>query len=51
MDHKTVILIVEVELDYTPGIFHTPESAKNAVEHILQTRIPHYNPKVQIQKD
>jgi hypothetical protein len=51
MDRIKVKLIVEVELDIIPGAFHTPESAQACVQAILTSRISHYNPRVQIQKD
>lgn len=39
-------LEVYVDLDETPGTFHSKESAKNVVARILNERIPHYNPIV-----
>lgn len=45
------ILTVYVNLDPVPGIFNTPESAREAVESLLKRTIPHYNPQVYVSKD
>lgn len=41
-----ICLEVYVDLDRTPGAFHTPESAREQVERILKEMIPHYEPRV-----
>lgn len=48
-DRKTATLVVAVELDGVPGTFHTPESAQENVQAMLNSMIPHYNPTVKIQ--
>lgn len=45
------LLTVYVKLDPIPGAFHTPESAREAVESLLERTIPHYEPKVHVSKD
>ncbi len=40
--------VVYVDLDPVPGVFHTQESAQNALTHILRESIPHYNPMVSL---
>lgn len=45
-EKKRIKLEVYVDLDRTPGTFHTKESARNAVDAILKDSIPHYNPTV-----
>lgn len=39
-------LLISVQLDAVPGLFHTPGSAKRTVEQILNDRIGHYQPQV-----
>lgn len=48
MERETVKLEIVVELDPIPGAFHTEKSARETVEAILLSRIPHYNPRVLI---
>lgn len=43
---RRVMLNVIVDLDNTPGVFHTEESARASVEAMLLSRIGHYNPVV-----
>lgn len=50
MERKSVTLVVTVELDGVPGTFHTPESAQENVQAMLNSMIPHYHPTVEIQK-
>lgn len=40
--------LVCVDLDPTPGAFHTEKSAEEFLGTILQDRIPHYNPVVSL---
>lgn len=47
---QRIMLEVMVDLDAMPGAFHTPESAKEHVQAILLSRIPHYDPIVLIAK-
>lgn len=44
-------LAVYVDLDPTPGVFHTAESAANYVRNILNISVGHYNPVVSIEED
>lgn len=43
---QRIALMVLVDLDPVPGMFHTREQAKEAVESILLSRVGHYNPVV-----
>lgn len=43
---ERIMLHVMVNLDPVPGTFHTPESAREMIEGILISRIPHYDPVV-----
>jgi hypothetical protein len=43
---ERIKLEVYINLDPTPGVFHTAESAQATIRNILQTYIPHYNPTV-----
>lgn len=45
-----VKLDVYVDLDPVPGAFHSKESARNIIAHMLRERIGHYNPTVSIAK-
>jgi len=47
MKRKRIKLVVWVDLDPVPGTFHTPESAKENVQAILKSSIPHYNPMLE----
>lgn len=46
MDRERIMLSVMVDLDPVPGTFHTPESARDSVQAILLSSIPHYEPIV-----
>jgi len=48
---ERIMLTVIVDLDPTPGVFHTPESAKQAIEATLLSRIGHYNPVVLLHEE
>lgn len=50
MERKRVVLEVIIDLDPVPGTFHTPESAEEVVQAILNSSIPHYHPNVKIKK-
>jgi hypothetical protein len=50
LEDNRITLEVSVRLDPVPGAFHTKESAKNIVAHMLKERIGHYDPKVTIPK-
>jgi hypothetical protein len=43
-----IALVVYVDLDPTPGPFHSKESAQNNVRGILESQINHYNPVVSL---
>lgn len=45
-----VKLAVYVDLDNTPGVMHSAESARNTVAAIINDRISHYNPVVSIEQ-
>lgn len=49
MDKTRIKLAVYVDLDSTPGPFHSADSARNAVSNILHPRVGHYNPNVSIE--
>lgn len=51
MERKRVTLTVTVELDPCPGAFSTPHSARNIVRGILEDRIYHYSPTVDLVDD
>lgn len=44
-----ITLTVGVNLDAVPGAFHTPESAEEAIQAILDNAIGHYKPRVYLQ--
>jgi len=44
--YMRIRLDVYVDLDKTPGTFHTKESAREIVVKILKDNIPHYRPQV-----
>lgn len=46
MTHIRTTFEVHLDLDPVPGAFHTPESARQHVQAILNANIPHYNPVV-----
>lgn len=48
MERDRVRLVVCVDLDPMPGAMHTPKSAMELVFAILNDRIPHYNPAVEV---
>lgn len=41
-------MVLDIDLDGLPGAMHTGKDAENIVEAILDQRMPHYNPKVEI---
>lgn len=43
--------VIYVNLDPVPGVFHSQESAQNALRNIFVQRIPHYNPLVSLAPD
>jgi hypothetical protein len=47
MSRRKTVLVIQVDLDSVPGAFHTPESAKNNIQAILDNAIPHYEPRVE----
>lgn len=51
MSRQRIMLSVMVDLDAMPGTFHTPESARDNVEAILLSSIPHYDPVVVLNED
>lgn len=48
---KRIALLVYVDLDPTPGAFHTEESAIGYVGVVLEQRLNHYNPKIMLAPD
>ena len=48
MERTRVKLGVFVDLDPTPGTFHSADSAQHVVRNILQQAMPHYSPSVSI---
>lgn len=50
MQRERIMLEVMVDLDPTPGTFHTKESAEESVQAILLDSIGHYNPVVLIKE-
>lgn len=46
MSRERVSFTVSIELDPIPGAMHTKESAKSAIEDIISSRMPSYNPRV-----
>jgi hypothetical protein len=46
MERERIMLEVYVDLDPTPGTFHSKESARNQIAAILQNMLPHYKPMV-----
>ena len=44
----TAELRVKVNLDPVPGAFHTPDSARDGVQQMLDDRIRHYEPEVSL---
>lgn len=47
MNRQRVTFQVSVNLDPTPGTFHTTISAQENITHILNSMIGHYNPVVE----
>lgn len=45
---KRIALLVYVDLDTAPGEMYTEESAEMSIYAILNDRISHYRPKVEI---
>lgn len=48
MDRTRIKLSVYVDLDPTPGQFHSAESARNTIYSMLQSTVGHYDPAVSI---
>lgn len=48
MNRTRICLMVEIDLDPTPGTFHTPASAREQVERMLTQAVGHYCPTVDI---
>lgn len=46
MERERVSFTVQVDLDPTPGAFHSAAGARMALLDILTQRIPYYNPEV-----
>lgn len=46
LDRDRIAMIVFIDLNPLAGPFHTKESARQQVEAMLLTKIPHYNPVV-----
>lgn len=49
MERARIMLAVYVDLDPTPGTFHSAESAQSVVRKLLLDSIPHYKPIVSIE--
>lgn len=49
MERINVRLVVTVNLDPVPGVFHSIESARQCVQNILNESISHYDPRVYIE--
>lgn len=49
MERTRIKLAVYVDLDPVPGTFGSADSARNMVNAMLQSQIPHYNPVVSIE--
>ena len=47
-NRKRIKLSVYVDLDPLPGAQHTAEDAQAYIGQLLNTMIPHYNPKVNV---
>lgn len=48
MNRTRICLMVEIDLDPTPGTFHTPASAREQVERMLTQAVGHYCPTVEL---
>jgi hypothetical protein len=48
MDRTRVALLVWVDLDAVPGVFHTHESAQEHVQAVLERSLGHYNPETHL---
>lgn len=48
MQRTRVCLMIEIDLDLTPGTFHTVADAGNQVTRILNDAVPWYHPTVEI---
>lgn len=48
MTRTRICLMVEIDLDPVPGTFHTPASAREQVERVLNATVSHYHPTVDI---
>lgn len=49
MDRTRIKLAVYVDLDPTPGEFHSAESVRNIVSNLIHSTIDHYNPVISIE--
>lgn len=50
MERKRIKLAVYVDLDPTPGSFHSADSARNHIGSLLHLSVGHYNPLVSIEE-
>lgn len=48
---ERITLKVGVNLDAVPGAFHTPESAEEFIQQILDNAIGHYKPRVYLENN
>lgn len=48
MARDRVTLTIEVDLEPTPGTFHTAESARDVIQSFLEWNVGAYNPKVRV---
>lgn len=46
MRRERKAFVVFVDLDPTPGMMHTEQSAQDVIRNVLYQRMPHYNPEV-----
>lgn len=50
-ERKRIKMVLEINLDPVPGVFHTKEDARDIVDRILKNQLGHYDPSVNFQFD
>lgn len=48
MPRERITLIIGIDLDPTPGAFHTKRDMERQVQQLLDQALPHYNPGVAV---
>ena len=43
-----IVMVLEMDSDRVPGIFHTADSCVEQIQGVLDGTVPHYNPSVRL---